>query len=99
MSVMANGWGSRDKARVALRRIQQVPKQEENTTTDGAVQSDEEAAEPTSLPGSSDAQQSSGSKKPIEKSGTFMSFLFHLCYYSFKVMPSYYMKCYNYQPS
>lgn len=67
MSVMANGWGSRDKARVALRRIQHVPKQDENTAS-GAVQSDEEAAEPLPLAGSSDTQQmqqSSGPKKPI----------------------------------
>ena len=67
---MANGWGSRDKARVALRRIQHVPKQEENSIAGAAVQSDEETLEAMPLAGSSDTQvqqmqQSSVPKRPI----------------------------------
>ncbi|PON90527.1 Telomeric repeat-binding factor [Trema orientale] len=68
MSVMANGWGSRDKARVALRRIQHVPKQDESTNAIVAVQSDEETAEPMPPVGSSDTQhiqQTSVPKRPI----------------------------------
>ncbi|XP_062089192.1 telomere repeat-binding factor 1-like [Humulus lupulus] len=68
MSVMANGWGSRDKARVALRRIQHVPKQDENTFGSSAVHSDEESAEFMPPAVSSDTQQmqqSSGPKRTI----------------------------------
>ncbi|XP_010556012.1 PREDICTED: telomere repeat-binding factor 1-like [Tarenaya hassleriana] len=47
MSVMANGWGSREKSRLAVKRIVSLPKHEENplsiTTT---MQSDEEIADP-----------------------------------------------------
>ncbi|KAM6540900.1 hypothetical protein CsatB_005347 [Cannabis sativa] len=68
MSVMSNGWGSRDKARVALRRIQHVPKQDESTFGSGGVQSDEESAELMPPAASSDTQQmqqSSGPKRTI----------------------------------
>ncbi|XP_024017870.1 telomere repeat-binding factor 1 isoform X2 [Morus notabilis] len=70
MSVMVNGWGSRDKARVALRRVQQVPKQDEYATSSAsvAVQSDEETGEAMLLEGSADMQQthqSSGPKRSI----------------------------------
>ncbi|KAL8158790.1 hypothetical protein V2J09_000327 [Rumex salicifolius] len=43
MSVMANGWGSRDKNRLAIKKMQHSSKQEENTTSASDVQqSDEE---------------------------------------------------------
>lgn len=29
--MMANGWNSRDKSRLAIRRVQQFPRQEENS--------------------------------------------------------------------
>lgn len=77
MSVMANGWGSRDKARVALRRIQHVPKQDENTFGNGAVQSDEESAELMPPTVSSDTQQmqlSYGPKRTIVRLDTFIEF-------------------------
>ncbi|CAK9186654.1 unnamed protein product [Ilex paraguariensis] len=46
MSVMANGWGSRERARLALKRMQQVPKQEENPmATIPVSQSDEETVD------------------------------------------------------
>ncbi|XAR72965.1 hypothetical protein NMG60_11019786 [Bertholletia excelsa] len=56
MSVMANGWGSREKARLALKRMPTVPKQDEKPVAHGAaVQSDEENIDsrPTTLPCSS----------------------------------------------
>ncbi|XP_015892745.1 telomere repeat-binding factor 1 [Ziziphus jujuba] len=66
MSVMANGWGSREKARIALRRMQHVPKQDENQTApSSAVQSDEESVDAKPLTISSDVQQFSGSKRSI----------------------------------
>lgn len=37
MSVTANGWGSREKARMALKKSRQTPKQEENPLTLGTV--------------------------------------------------------------
>ncbi|XP_039036334.1 telomere repeat-binding factor 1-like isoform X2 [Hibiscus syriacus] len=42
MSVMANGWGSRDKARLAVKRTSRFPKQEESATELAAAPSDEE---------------------------------------------------------
>ncbi|XP_057493102.1 telomere repeat-binding factor 1-like [Actinidia eriantha] len=43
MSVMANGWGSREKARLALKRMQPISKQDENSIALSPVgQSDEE---------------------------------------------------------
>ncbi|XVF01397.1 hypothetical protein REPUB_Repub04eG0085700 [Reevesia pubescens] len=42
MSVMANGWGSRDKARLAVKRTSSFPKQEESAMALSGVQSDEE---------------------------------------------------------
>lgn len=67
MSVMANGWGSREKARIALRRMHHVPKQDESPRAlSSAVQSDEETVEATKPHASSgDMQQFSGSKRSI----------------------------------
>lgn len=67
MSVMANGWGSREKSRVAIRRFQHVPKNDENATSSVDVQSDDETTEvaPLLLTSSGDMQQSAGSKKSI----------------------------------
>ncbi|XVE49344.1 hypothetical protein DITRI_Ditri01bG0075900 [Diplodiscus trichospermus] len=45
MSVMANGWGSRDKARLAVKRTSSIPKQEENDMFFGVVPSDEESVD------------------------------------------------------
>ncbi|GFZ16887.1 telomere repeat binding factor 1 [Actinidia rufa] len=43
MSVMANGWGSREKARLALKRMQPISKQDENPMALSNIgQSDEE---------------------------------------------------------
>ncbi|KAL5561390.1 hypothetical protein UlMin_031137, partial [Ulmus minor] len=50
MTVMANGWGSREKARVALRRMQ-ISKPEENPQEDSDIQSDEETVDVRPTPG------------------------------------------------
>ncbi|CAL5438194.1 unnamed protein product [Camellia sinensis] len=43
MSVMANGWGSRERARLALKRMRPAPKEDENAmAVCTVVQSDEE---------------------------------------------------------
>ncbi|GMJ12862.1 TELOMERE REPEAT BINDING FACTOR 1, telomere repeat binding factor 1 [Hibiscus trionum] len=42
MSVMANGWGSRDKARLAVKRTSSFPKQDESAMVLAAAPSDEE---------------------------------------------------------
>lgn len=44
MSVMSNGWGSRDKSRLAVKRIPHIAKSEENSLalSSTIVQSDEE---------------------------------------------------------
>lgn len=76
MSVMANGWGSREKARIALRRMQHVPKQDENQTApSSAVQSDEESVDAKPLTISSDVQQFSGSKRSIVRLDIFLMFV------------------------
>uniref|UniRef100_A0A1J3IGS9 MYB transcription factor n=1 Tax=Noccaea caerulescens TaxID=107243 RepID=A0A1J3IGS9_NOCCA len=43
MSVMANGWGSREKSRLAIKRTHSLPKQEDNSLAiTSSLQSDEE---------------------------------------------------------
>lgn len=65
MSVMANGWGSREKARLALKRMQQVPKQGENPMAlANVVQSDEDIVDAKPLAVSS-GSQAGGSKRSM----------------------------------
>ncbi|KAJ0250310.1 SANT/Myb domain-containing protein [Hirschfeldia incana] len=46
MSVMSNGWGSREKSRLAVKRTVSLPKQEDTSLADSSpLQSDEEMAE------------------------------------------------------
>ena len=40
--MMANGWGSRDKASLAVKRTSSIPKQEESAMALNVVPSDEE---------------------------------------------------------
>lgn len=43
MSVMANGWGSREKSRLAIKRTHSLPKQEDNSLAiTSSLQSDDE---------------------------------------------------------
>ncbi|XP_052192617.1 telomere repeat-binding factor 1 isoform X1 [Diospyros lotus] len=66
MSVMANGWGSREKARLALKRMQPLPKQDETPIAPGkVVQSDEEIADAKPLPAFGSAQQTGVPKRSI----------------------------------
>lgn len=67
MSVMANGWGSREKARLALKRVHHVPKHDENPLALSAGDlSDEEIADAKPLAASSGSpQQTGGSKRSM----------------------------------
>lgn len=63
MSVMANGWGSREKARLALKRLH-APKKDENTVAQSvAIQSEDELPEAKSVSLSSDVKQITGPKR------------------------------------
>uniref|UniRef100_A0A7N0T0U3 MYB transcription factor n=1 Tax=Kalanchoe fedtschenkoi TaxID=63787 RepID=A0A7N0T0U3_KALFE len=68
MSVMANGWGSREKARLALKRMQSAPKPGENQMllTYGP-HSEDESVDLKPLPSPSGAQQASGSKRTFTR--------------------------------
>uniref|UniRef100_A0A5B7ANX7 MYB transcription factor n=1 Tax=Davidia involucrata TaxID=16924 RepID=A0A5B7ANX7_DAVIN len=66
MSVMANGWGSREKARLALKRMQPVNKQDENSMAlNTVVQSDEEIVDAKPLAVSSGSPQTGVPKRSI----------------------------------
>ncbi|KAA8545767.1 hypothetical protein F0562_020782 [Nyssa sinensis] len=66
MSVMANGWGSREKARLALKRLHPGPKQDENSTAvNTVVQSDEEIVDAKPLTVSSGSPQIGIPKRSI----------------------------------
>ncbi|XP_031739750.1 telomere repeat-binding factor 1 isoform X4 [Cucumis sativus] len=63
MSVMANGWGSREKARLALKRLH-APRKDENAVGPSvAAQSEDELAEAKSVSLSSDIKQITGPKR------------------------------------
>uniref|UniRef100_A0A7N1A1T9 MYB transcription factor n=2 Tax=Kalanchoe fedtschenkoi TaxID=63787 RepID=A0A7N1A1T9_KALFE len=70
MSVMANGWGSREKARLALKRMQgqSTPKPDENQMllTYGP-HSEDESVDLKPLPSPGVAHQASGSKRTITR--------------------------------
>ncbi|XWS39855.1 hypothetical protein CRYUN_Cryun18bG0090600 [Craigia yunnanensis] len=63
MSVMANGWGSRDKARLAVKRTSSIPKQEESAMALNVVPSDEEIVEVKPVSVSSTSVQIPTSRK------------------------------------
>lgn len=66
MSVMANGWGSRDKAKLTVKRVHHVPRQEESSAAArNAVQSDEEMVDMKDLSISGDALHIDGPKRSI----------------------------------
>lgn len=65
LSVMVNGWGSRDKCKTVTRRMPQVPKQEDNSMALSTGQSDEEIMDAKPIPASSDSQQVSAPKRSI----------------------------------
>ncbi|CAL0309206.1 unnamed protein product [Lupinus luteus] len=58
LSVMANGWTSREKSRLAIKRMYQTPRQDENfMAISPAVPSDEETADDRPLQASKDTMQ------------------------------------------
>ncbi|KAF8404870.1 hypothetical protein HHK36_009761 [Tetracentron sinense] len=66
MSVTANGWGSREKARLALKRIQQIPRHDDNPMAlSTVVQSDEEIVDAKPLAISGGTMHVSGPKRSI----------------------------------
>lgn len=66
MSVMANGWGSREKARLALRKVPSAPKPEENPlSANTAVESDDETVDTRAVALPSNPVQITGSKRSI----------------------------------
>ncbi|CAL5434150.1 unnamed protein product [Camellia sinensis] len=66
MSVMANGWGSREKARLALKRMRPAPKEDENAMAlSTVVQSDEEIVDAKPLAVSSGSPQIGAPKRSI----------------------------------
>ncbi|XP_060175980.1 telomere repeat-binding factor 1-like isoform X1 [Lycium barbarum] len=64
MNVMANGWGSRDKGRLALKRMIQAPVQDEVAVT-SAAESDEEIPEARPATTSSGSPQYGGSRRSL----------------------------------
>ncbi|WMV55280.1 hypothetical protein MTR67_048665 [Solanum verrucosum] len=66
MTVMANGWGSREQARLAVKKMRQAPKQDGSPMTDTtAAESDEETAEARPVTTSSGSPQAHGSKRSM----------------------------------
>ncbi|KAK7246195.1 hypothetical protein RIF29_41055 [Crotalaria pallida] len=66
LSVMANGWTSREKSRLAVRRVHQTPKQDENSMALSPVApSDEEIADDKPIQVSRDMMPLPGPKRSI----------------------------------
>ncbi|KAF1882325.1 hypothetical protein Lal_00038971 [Lupinus albus] len=64
LSVMANGWTSREKSRLAVKRVYQTPRQDENFMAIGpVVPSDEEIADDKPLQVSKDTMHLPGPKR------------------------------------
>ncbi|KAL8234670.1 hypothetical protein R6Q59_020770 [Mikania micrantha] len=65
MSVMANGWGSREKARLALKRVQHASKDDSPLALTTGDQSDEDSGDARPLPSSSGSPQIGSSKRSM----------------------------------
>lgn len=63
--MMANGWTSREKSRLSVRRVHQNAKQDDNSMAVTAVPSDEEIVDVKPLQVSRDMVQVPGPKKSI----------------------------------
>ncbi|OMO63367.1 hypothetical protein COLO4_32503 [Corchorus olitorius] len=57
MSVMANGWGSREKTRLTVKRTSSIAKREDNAMAAAVVPSDEEIADTKPIPVSTTTMQ------------------------------------------
>lgn len=65
MSVMANGWGSRERARLALKRMNQAAKQDESPIAIGnVIRTDDDTVDPRHAT-SSGSPQIGSSKRSI----------------------------------
>lgn len=70
MSVMANGWNSREKTRLPVKRVSHVTRQEESSAALRTLaQSDEENADAKDLAVSAHVVQIDGPKRSIVRSG------------------------------
>ncbi|KAI4298579.1 hypothetical protein L6164_032120 [Bauhinia variegata] len=65
MSVMTNGWSSRDKSRLAVRRVHHISKQDENSMALATVPSDEEITDVQPLQVERELVQLPGPKRSI----------------------------------
>lgn len=66
MSVMANGWGSRERSRLALKRMHPTPKHEESSMALSTFsQSDDELVDARSLDPSGGSSPNDGPKRSI----------------------------------
>ncbi|CAI9274936.1 unnamed protein product [Lactuca saligna] len=65
MSVMENGWGSKEKARLALKRVQHVPKDDNLLSLTTADPSDEDSGDVRPLQSSSGSPQVGASKRSM----------------------------------
>ncbi|KAG6406657.1 hypothetical protein SASPL_134264 [Salvia splendens] len=65
MSVMANGWGSRERSRLALKRMHPTPKHGESSMLSTYSQSDDELVDARSLDPSGGSSPNDGPKRSI----------------------------------
>ncbi|CAH9100262.1 unnamed protein product [Cuscuta europaea] len=66
MTVMANGWGSREKSKLALKRVHRTPKQDESSLALTNVdQSEDESSEDKQVETSSGSPRSGGTKRSV----------------------------------
>lgn len=77
--MMANGWGSREKSRLALKRVHRTSKQDESSLAlTNVVQSEEESSEGKRVATSSGSPQNGGSKRSIIRLNSFfITFIWH----------------------
>lgn len=78
MSVMANGWGSREKARLALKRVQHVPKDDNPLSLTTVDPSDKDSGDVRPLQSSSGSPQVGASKRSMIRLGPISLFFFTL---------------------
>lgn len=70
---MANGWNSREKTRLPVKRLSHVTRQEESSAAVRTLaQSDEENADAKDLASSAHVVQIDGPKRSIVRSGNFI---------------------------
>ena len=78
MSVMANGWGSREKARIALKRIHSGSKDDNPLALANVDDTDDDSGDGRALPSSSGSPQTGGSKRSMIRFENFIMLLIYL---------------------